>query len=72
MIIQAMKYLKCYPSGERIALVEELASGGEGVVWESDRPGILAKVYKQKPNPLQILKLSYSQFVVLKSDAKIT
>ena len=42
--------------GTSISLVKELAQGGEGTVWQTNRSGYLAKVY-QKPSQEQITKL---------------
>jgi DNA-binding helix-hairpin-helix protein with protein kinase domain len=42
--------------GRALRLVKQIASSGEGVVSETDRPGYLAKVYHQ-PTPERIAKL---------------
>jgi DNA-binding helix-hairpin-helix protein with protein kinase domain len=42
--------------GKSISLVKEIAKGGEGTVWQTNRSGYLAKIYHQ-PNPEQIQKL---------------
>ncbi|MEZ2249632.1 DUF1036 domain-containing protein [Microcoleus sp.] len=42
--------------GKSISLVKELAKGGEGTVWQTDRNGYYAKVYHQ-PSQEQITKL---------------
>ncbi len=33
------------PSGERVKLVNEIASGGEGTIYETDIPNLVAKIY---------------------------
>ena len=40
-----MTVLICAHTGQSIALVEEIASSGEGTVWKTDRNGYLAKIY---------------------------
>lgn len=40
-----MTVLICASTGQSIALVEEIASSGEGTVWKTDRNGYLAKIY---------------------------
>jgi WD40 repeat protein len=42
--------------GQALRLIKQIASSGEGVVSETDRPGFLAKVYHQ-PTPERIAKL---------------
>jgi serine/threonine protein kinase len=43
-------------AGQSLRLVNQIASSGEGVVWETDRAGFVAKVYHQ-PTPDRIAKL---------------
>jgi tetratricopeptide (TPR) repeat protein len=43
-------------TGQPIVLVEELAQGGEGSVWSTNQPGLVAKLY-QKPTPERFKKL---------------
>jgi len=40
-----MTVLICASTGQPIALVEQIASSGEGTVWKTDRNGYLAKIY---------------------------
>jgi len=40
-----MTVLICASTGQSIALVEQIASSGEGTVWKTDRNGYLAKIY---------------------------
>jgi len=42
--------------GKSISLVKEIAKGGEGRIWQTDRSGYLAKTY-HKPSNEQITKL---------------
>lgn len=51
-----MKDVICTRTGESIALVQQIAASGEGEVWQSDRPGTLAKLYTH-PTPDRIRKL---------------
>lgn len=53
-----MSSYRLYPHGKYIALDEKLAAGGEGFVWKTDQPGVLAKVYKNPPSTFQINKLT--------------
>jgi WD40 repeat protein len=51
-----MQQLTCLSTGQSIRLVKTIASSGEGVVWETSQPGIIAKVYHQ-PTKERIRKL---------------
>lgn len=42
--------------GQSISLVKEIAKGGEGAVWKTNRSGYLGKIY-YKPTPQQVEKL---------------
>ncbi len=42
--------------GQSISLVKEIAKGGEGAVWKTNRSGYLGKIY-YKPTPQQVKKL---------------
>lgn len=43
--------------GRPLGLVKVLARGGEGVVWTTDRPGLLAKIYHLPASPALAAKL---------------
>jgi DNA-binding helix-hairpin-helix protein with protein kinase domain len=51
-----MTTLTCTQTGQNISLVQQLATSGEGVIWRTDRPGFLAKIYSL-PKPERIQKL---------------
>jgi tetratricopeptide (TPR) repeat protein len=51
-----MKILFLSSTGQPISLVEELAQGGEGSVWRTNQPGLVAKLYQQ-PTPERFKKL---------------
>ncbi|NJM75758.1 MAG: hypothetical protein HC852_08240 [Acaryochloridaceae cyanobacterium RU_4_10] len=51
-----MTTLTCTQTGQNISLVQQLAASGEGVIWRTDRPGFLAKIYSL-PKPERIQKL---------------
>ncbi|MBP0014334.1 MAG: hypothetical protein J7545_02005 [Roseofilum sp. SBFL] len=53
-----MRVLRCQKNGERIELIKEIASAGEGIIWKTNKPGFLAKEYKKTINPEQIQKLN--------------
>lgn len=42
--------------GQSISLVKEIAKGGEGAIWKTNRSGYLGKIY-YKPTPQQVEKL---------------
>lgn len=44
--------------GRPLTVVSVLAHGGEGVVWTTDRPGLLAKLYHAPPSEAQAAKLA--------------
>ncbi|TVR13127.1 MAG: hypothetical protein EA401_07485 [Planctomycetota bacterium] len=45
-------------SDQPLTLVTEIASSGEGAIWETDRPGVLAKIYHHnKRTPERFAKL---------------
>jgi serine/threonine protein kinase len=48
--------LTCVSTGEIISLTQQIAESGEGEVWQTNRPGDLAKIY-HNPRPEQIRKL---------------
>jgi serine/threonine protein kinase len=48
----------CGSTGQSITLGKEIASGGEGIVWQTDhRNGYVAKIYKKLPNLELVQKL---------------
>ncbi|MGI2906392.1 protein kinase domain-containing protein [Tolypothrix sp. VBCCA 56010] len=47
----------CGSTGQSITLGKEIASGGEGIVWQSDRNGYVAKIYKTLPKLEHVQKL---------------
>lgn len=51
-----MKVLTCASTGQSISLVKQIASSGEGEVWQTQLDGYLAKVY-YSPRPERIRKL---------------
>jgi tetratricopeptide (TPR) repeat protein/serine/threonine protein kinase len=51
-----MKVLLLSSTGQPISLLEELARGGEGSVWSTNQPGLVAKLYQQ-PTPERFKKL---------------
>jgi DNA-binding helix-hairpin-helix protein with protein kinase domain len=52
-----MKILNCTQTGASIALVRQLASSGEGDIWQTDHPQMLAKLYYH-PKPERMQKLA--------------
>jgi WD40 repeat protein len=56
MPVLAQTTLLLTEAGQPLQLLKQIASSGEGVVWETDRPGCLAKVYHQA-TPERIAKL---------------
>jgi DNA-binding helix-hairpin-helix protein with protein kinase domain len=52
-----MKILNCTQTGASITLVQQLASSGEGEIWQTDRPQMLAKLY-YNPKPERMQKLA--------------
>lgn len=45
-----MNYLKCEKTGEIISLKQEIARGGEAIIYETSKTGFVAKIYL-KPTP---------------------
>jgi DNA-binding helix-hairpin-helix protein with protein kinase domain len=51
-----MQPLTCTRTGQPIALMQQIASSGEGEIWRTSQPGSLAKIY-YSPRPERIQKL---------------
>jgi DNA-binding helix-hairpin-helix protein with protein kinase domain len=51
-----MKVLTCAATGQSVQLINQIASSGEGEIWRTDRPGLLAKIYFT-PDPQRVRKL---------------
>ncbi len=51
-----MRVLNCVVTGQTIQLTQEIANSGEGTVWETSRPQVIAKLYHD-PTPERIQKL---------------
>ncbi|NES84996.1 MAG: hypothetical protein F6K10_28280, partial [Moorea sp. SIO2B7] len=51
-----MTNLKCANTNQPISLTKEIARSGEGVVWQTNRQGYLAKIY-HKVQDEQVKKL---------------
>jgi serine/threonine protein kinase len=47
----------CGNTGQSITLGKEIASGGEGIVWQTNRNGYVAKIYQKLPNFELVQKL---------------
>lgn len=54
--IKTLRNLTCSRTGETIALLNVIASSGEGTIWTTNRSGFLAKVY-HTPTPERLDKL---------------
>ncbi|NES84995.1 MAG: hypothetical protein F6K10_28275 [Moorea sp. SIO2B7] len=42
-----MTTLKCANTNKSISLTKEIARSGEGVIWQTERQGYLAKIYPE-------------------------
>jgi DNA-binding helix-hairpin-helix protein with protein kinase domain len=51
-----MKVLICAATEQPVQLFDQITSSGEGEIWRTDRPGLLAKVYFT-PDPQRVRKL---------------
>lgn len=51
-----MRGLTCSQTGQVLGLTQEIARSGEGEIWRTDQPGLLAKIYHH-PTPDRIRKL---------------
>jgi DNA-binding helix-hairpin-helix protein with protein kinase domain len=56
MHVESPHSLTCTSTGQSIALIEQLASSGEGEIWRTNQSGSLAKLY-YSPRPERIQKL---------------